>query len=467
MGHDFSYKKITDLFLRRRFQIGIIFLLPIFFAIFAAGPYFIALEKFSRLLEKDVILKEELKNYNSFIQKWAFISFGVAILSGLAVAYSLLIPAKRLLKASPSLEVPSFEDFNALGKEFTTIASSLHQYISTLDSMAGGVITMNENGTVTMANAQASTILGLRTEEIVGLPLSAVIPELRWLSDESLKGSTISSGEIPVSIGGKPAILGYSLTPIRELRKIKGSVLSFKDITKLKDIHMEIQRTERLASLGALAAEIAHEVRNPLGSIKGLVELIKEDLKGEDPRHEYLKVILNEIDRLNRAVEGLLDYTKPMEKTEIRLEEVLHRAVLVSKLRFKDKAVNIIEEYDKVMPLPADEGKICQAFLNLIINACEAVKAGSEIHIRCKNLDTDVVVEISNPYTHAGDVTKFFDSYYTTKAGGAGLGLKISREIIENHGGSLNVRHEGGLIIFSATFPLPISHLTVEERQNA
>ena len=163
---------------------------------------------------------------------------------------------------------------------------------------------VNKNGEIIMANPHACHILGCPEPDVMGKNIGTLLYIPKDF-ERVMKGEIITS-ELNMVINGERRTIGYTLSPVKGKDAIDGAVFNFMDTTKIKEMHQEIQKTERLAGIGALAMEVAHEVRNPLASIKGLAQMIREDVKDDEQKMLYIDTILKETDRLNRVVDTLL-----------------------------------------------------------------------------------------------------------------------------------------------------------------
>jgi PAS domain S-box-containing protein len=449
MGHDKRYEKVIYLFTRKRFYAGLFILLPVFFGLFALGPFLIISAQLGSVMKGH----GELGSLYESIKLWAYLFVGGAFLSGIVVAYALMMPARRLLKE----ERQDIEEFSMLGAEFKDMATSLRKYISTLESMSGGVIAANTDGDITMANRQASGILGIGQESLIGGNIRDFF-EIKEELDAALRGNTLSGEEIPArhtaKEGAERHLMGFTISPIKGLRGIEGVVVNFRDITTIKEIHREIEKTERLASIGSLTMEVAHEVRNPLASIKGLAQLIGEDMAHDDPKRAYIDVIIKETERLNRVVENLYKTrTAPFGGESLR--DMLHRAVLLSNEAEKAKGVRVTEDYGEEAGsfLVTDEG-VFQGLYNIILNAYEAVPGGAEVIVRTAEKDGGIEVEVVSESTiKEQSPERLFEPEVTTKGDGRGIGLKIARDSISRAGGSIDVGSAGERMRFRIWLP--------------
>jgi signal transduction histidine kinase len=215
-------------------------------------------------------------------------------------------------------------------------------------------------------------------------------------------------------------------------------------------IEDQLRRAEKLSTLGEMAAVLAHEIRNPLGSIRGTAEILKDDYRPGDPKHEFIEIQIKETERLNRVVEDFLRMARP-QPADIRPCPVQDELETIMTLVANDalkREINLVLHAPSVpVIVRADGEKLRQAFLNIIINALQATPAGGTVSIST-SVDQSTSCEIrfrdTGPGIDAATLAKIFGSFFTTKPDGTGLGLTITRKIIESHGGTLLVDSEPG-----------------------
>lgn len=226
-------------------------------------------------------------------------------------------------------------------------------------------------------------------------------------------------------------------------------------------VQERLRRLEELAALGTLAAGVAHEVRNPLGSVRGLAQLMMETA-GSNDQKQYARRIIQEVDRLNTVVERLLHLARPASgSTEpLDVNRLAREAVEFSGYERTAKGIRILEEYDESLPpVPADARAMGQALLNLLINAVQAIPESGTVTIRtgpgCRDRDT-VRIEVCNTQSRIapGDYRRIFDPFYTTKENGTGLGLSITHQVVSAHGGTIEVESSEKETAFSIELPL-------------
>jgi len=327
-----------------------------------------------------------------------------------------------------------------------------------LRSVGSGILTMDLNGSIASWNPAAEQITGYGHDEIKG----------RWreVFGDSIKGifgHTDSLKERPFRFNGQilkkdgsTAILGMTASLLKDdADAVRGIILIFQDITKIVEMGERVRRQERLATVGSLAAGIAHEIRNPLASLSGSIQVLQGelDLKGDD-KH-LMDIVVRETDRLNTIITEFLEYARPgsADTDQVELLSVLDEtvALLKNSKRYSDD-IRIILDVDLKVRLKGDAQRLRQVFWNLLINACQAMPNGGEITITampfslveddtswCEIIIADTGVGIAREHRD-----KIFDPFFTTKTGGTGLGLAIVYRIVEDHGGAIVVDSEPG-----------------------
>ncbi|MDP2166882.1 MAG: histidine kinase dimerization/phospho-acceptor domain-containing protein [Thermodesulfovibrionales bacterium] len=449
MGHNKRYEKVRFLFLKKRFYLGLFILLPAFFCLFSLGAFFLVFAKLEPLRSLTVIDGGRFRAVYGLLENWAYAFTAVALFAGIIVAYALLRPAKRMLKEQRA----DVDEFGSLGNEFRDMAASLRQHVAALESITGGVITANKDGVITMANRQAFEMLSSGGKE---LP-STDIRELFLLGDKLgkvLAGAAAVTSEVDALTSSGLRPMECTISPIRGKRGVEGAVFNFRDISKIREMHEELARTGRLAGIGSLAMSVAHEVRNPLTSIKGFAQLIAEDMKEDDPRRLYLDTILKEADRLNRVVDNLYEMRDSRFEGET-LGETLRRARLLCDQAMKEKNVRATEHYDEQAASyeVKDEG-IFNGIYNVVLNAYEAVTEGGSVDITAASSGSGAVVDVaSSSVLKDGMMERIFLPDVTTKGKGRGAGLKIARDALRQAGGDIDARMENGKTVFRIWLP--------------
>ncbi|HBA90092.1 MAG TPA: sensor histidine kinase [Geobacter sp.] len=215
-------------------------------------------------------------------------------------------------------------------------------------------------------------------------------------------------------------------------------------------IEEQLRRAERLSALGELSAILAHEIRNPLASIRGTAEILMEDGTTEASRREFLDILVKESDRLNRVVEDFLRMARPepTSKKSCDINEELANMITLLSAQARVDRVELRLNRSELPLLVADPEKLRQAFMNIILNGIQACAPGGRVEISTSFNRGSGCIEIrfadNGPGIPADAIGKIFEPFFTTKGSGTGLGLPITRKIVEGHGGSLEVESEAG-----------------------
>jgi signal transduction histidine kinase len=248
-----------------------------------------------------------------------------------------------------------------------------------------------------------------------------------------------------------------------------GILATFKNLAEIQRLREHLQRADQLMTLGTMTAGIAHEIRNPLGSISGLLQLLREDLSEDVQKTVYIDTIMQATDRINNLIEDMLTLANPsLGRTELRaINEVLHETIGFARFDNLAKRIEIVEQYDNQEPIVhMDAERLGQAFLNIVRNAFQATPEGGKITVEThckvpvKSVDSSGVMVSANnnkpavcirlnntgSYIPPENYRQIFTPFFSTKKEGSGLGLSITRQIILAHGGSIEVEstHESG-----------------------
>lgn len=231
-------------------------------------------------------------------------------------------------------------------------------------------------------------------------------------------------------------------------------------------IEENLRRAEKLSTLGEMAAVLAHEIRNPLGSIRGTAEILRDDYNPGDSKYEFIDIQIKETERLNRVVEDFLRMARPLpaEMSRCHVQAELETVALLITNDARERHVSIVLVPDSAGVIVKGNGeKLRQAFLNIAINSLQATQRGGTLTMSasfCTGEESAGMCEIKFSDTGKGidaeSLTKIFEPFYTTKPDGTGLGLAITRKIIEGHGGTLQVESEVGQgTTVSVKLPVP------------
>jgi two-component system, sporulation sensor kinase E len=325
-----------------------------------------------------------------------------------------------------------------------------------LESMTDGIIVTDRGHRVVLYNKSAERMVPFSPEDLMERVLWEHIAdrEIAAFFSASLRSQEkVSDREFTLD-GSPPRILSVSILPLVREGSVQGSVVHVEDVTEKRNKEARLRRAESLASLTTLAAGVAHEIKNPLGSMGIHLQLIQKKIAGKaciEPKDigQHLAVIGEEVDRLNRIVVDFLFAVKPMDT---RLEDGDLNKVLQELLEFVgpelDQAgVTIDSRLEPGLPqLRMDARYIKQALLNLIKNAVAAMPDGGTLGVESARVGEEVLVRISDTGSGIPEdiMEKIFEPYFTTKPFGTGLGLTIVFKIVKEHYGDISVASRVG-----------------------
>jgi len=332
-----------------------------------------------------------------------------------------------------------------------------------LDNLVTGVVAANTEGSVTVCNREAQRILHLtETETIMGRPAEDLLPEPIW---DELHTSLVSGRDMrdrdlilrPQSPDEK-AIRFATAVFGGDGRVAAGVLLVIQDTSTIRKLEEQIRRNDRLASIGTLAAGMAHEIKNPLVSLKTFVQLLPSRYEDPDFRNTFTPLLENEVDRINSIVSQLLNFSRPIKPTlvPLSLHVTLDTAWQLAVQQIKSKGLLFERHYNAECDrLPGDHHLLGQVFLNLFLNGIDAMERGGTLTVSTHTIsqppqpwphgqqDTDAWIEVriqdTGPGIEPDDRQRIFDPFFTTKANGTGLGLSVAHGIVLEHQGVINV----------------------------
>jgi two-component system sensor histidine kinase HydH len=323
-----------------------------------------------------------------------------------------------------------------------------------VENLPIGLLALDPQGKVAAFNSSAASILRLPAGQVIGEEAGRIIPaELLREINHSKNQDGIIEKEIECKTAeGKVVPLEIGASSLKDENNLfLGNILLFKDLTEVRALRKEVARSQRLASVGRLAAGVAHEIRNPLSSIKGFATYFKERYPDKPDDQQTANIMIQEVDRLNRVVGQLLEFAKPisMKTRRISLQTLLKDSVKLIEDRAAEKNISVHTQCS----VPVDEAwgdpdRINQILLNLYLNAIEAMESGGELKVGFAS-DGDgrqLIITVSD--TGCGispeNLSQIFDPYFTTKSSGTGLGLAIAHNVLEAMGGSIKVKSKPG-----------------------
>ncbi len=336
-----------------------------------------------------------------------------------------------------------------------------------LAGLPDAVIGVDADLRIVIWNPAAEALLGRSSRRALGKTLKELFPAttslVRHLTDTLATGESRSESEAQVEgADGRAVPVSIVTAPLAERTgAVSAAVAVVRDITRLRQLEAEMRRGQTLAAAGQIAVGLAHEVRNPLGAIRGAVQLLQRELGDEARWREYTGVLLTEVDRVNRIIEMLLDLGRPviLRPVPLNIHQALERVALLCEEMAAARTVSIVRRYDPSLPpILADEDRIAQVFHNLVRNAIEAMPRGGRLTLATRwsldplfaKIDTGhgqrslAEIQVIDEGEGMPEATraKLFTPFFTTKERGLGLGLALSHRIVEEHQGAMHIASE-------------------------
>jgi len=324
---------------------------------------------------------------------------------------------------------------------------------SLVENMPIGLVALDNNEKILSFNQVAEAVLERSTAEVVGKKGADALPaELMEVVGMLKAGQAIIEIETDCTgRDGKTIPLEVIATVLKEDNgALLGHVILFRDLTEVERLKKEVARSRQLASLGSLAAGIAHEIRNPLSSIKGFATYFKERYRDNAEDGKTADIMVQEVERLNRVIGQLLEFARPisMDRKATALAAVIRHALKMIENDARGKNVSIKMDLAPDVPdVVIDADKMKQVLLNLFLNALEAMPQGGTLSVGLARSDARTVrltVADTGPGIEEQNLVRIFDPYFTTKQSGTGLGLTIVHKIIEAHDGEIRVASTRG-----------------------
>lgn len=313
-------------------------------------------------------------------------------------------------------------------------------------NMPSGLITVDGGNTITMVNSVAANLFGISAEHLAGRSLTT-LPEIPWedIAGRLDKGERVYEDEYLIAVrDGTPVPVSVSASPIVNDEQVSlGTLYLVEDIRERKRVQEQLRRSERLSALGQMAARVAHEIRNPLSSLKGFARYLADKTQPGSGR-EIALTMMDEMDRLNRVVTELLDFARPspMTFTKGDIRDAVNRAMRLTEDDAGKKGIEVSFTASELPSICMDFERLTQVFINLFINAIQAMGKGGKLTVTASLAEEgriQVTVADTGPGLPVDVQDKIFLPYFTTKPQGTGLGLAIVMKIVEEHGGEIRV----------------------------
>jgi two-component system, NtrC family, sensor histidine kinase PilS len=330
---------------------------------------------------------------------------------------------------------------------------ALHERI--IESIRSGLVTTDLGGIIFTFNAAATEITGYKAEDVRGTSLFLLFGNIRDEFERALQETSDMQPRFETDLvtpDGFVVRIGYSVVRLySEENEASGYIMTFQDLTEIRSMEESIRRKDRLAAVGRVGAGLAHEIRNPLGAMRGAIQVLESSMPPNSIQTDLMGIILRESDRLNSIITNFLSYAKPKvgNYSEIDIREAIRDTAKLLGHSPDIKPSHTIEESLPPHPVfvSADQTQIQQVFWNLTRNSIQAMPDGGKLSIKlelAKNNKVRIVFEDTGQGMPPEQVEQLFEPFATSTTGGTGLGLSIVYQIIRDHNGTINVRSSEG-----------------------
>jgi PAS domain S-box-containing protein len=367
--------------------------------------------------------------------------------------------------SSNEKKIKSLEDkYESLAKRTKSLEKVYQFHKGIIQSISNGLITIDYQGNITFINTAALKVLQFEYQELVGEPVRTIFADEREADTilskilnkkhmfESREANLLSRTHKIIPIGFTTTLLSSS-----DL-EYDGVIISFRDLTNLHHFRMQMERIDRLATLGEVSAGIAHEIRNPLAGIKTSAQVLEESFSPGDHRSQLVARIVKEIDRSNELLKKFFNFAKPGKPKQefCSLDALIEGVYLLLSSKMKKKEIEFSKDYQSNIPdVYVDENQIEQVLINLMLNSLDALAKSGSIHVilkKAKESELNYTIGLEIPVVmvledtgcgiNTENLEKIFNPFFTTKDDGVGLGLSISSRLIEENGGKMLVESE-------------------------
>lgn len=402
----------------------------------------------------------------AFYCVFLFSILSVAVASSLIYSYGVTPEASKTIQIIGfnnvaflvvGLLAARLSDRHASGEQLRETAKTLadlrvlHERI--VESIRSGLVTTDLEGNIYTFNATAAEITGYTAEEMRGKSVYSLFGDIKLPIADALEAT--ETGDQPprfetdvVTPENFAVRVGYGVSPLYSKDgETTGLIITFQDLTEIRSIEESGRRKDRLAAVGRVAAGLAHEIRNPLGAMRGAIQVLQSQTPPESSQAALMEIILRESDRLNKIITNFLTYARPRVSnfSEIDVREAVNDTFTLLKHSPDVKENHVLEADLPEHPviISADPTQLKQIFWNLARNSIQAMSGGGRLKISLEKLAGDrirILFEDTGCGMSPEQVEKLFEPFSESTTGGTGLGLSIVYQIIRDHNGVINVR---------------------------
>jgi two-component system, NtrC family, nitrogen regulation sensor histidine kinase GlnL len=349
-------------------------------------------------------------------------------------------------------------------KRRTTTQISWEQILTNLDD---GVVAVDGEGKITFFNEAAEVLTEVSSAAAAGQSFEQIFKRESWLVDlvkrthPPRQKRARGEGDF-VTRWGRKIPVSITVSPLQDRHgHFVGTILLLRDIKHRKELEEDLKRADRLVLIGTLAAGLAHEIRNPLGGIKGAAQLLRRSADSSPSVRQFTDIMIREVDRVDQLIEQLLDLSRPAQLTlaPVNIHEILEDVLLLEGQTVGDGDIHVRKRFDPSLPpIRGDRAQLSQVFLNLVKNAFQSMahtgtltvttRVETDYHIRGQDTGPNRFIWVDLADEGGGireeDLPHIFSPFFTTKINGTGLGLATCYRIIKEHGGTIRVESAEG-----------------------
>lgn len=328
--------------------------------------------------------------------------------------------------------------------------------------LLGAVIIINREGNILYMNPSAERLFRVSSQSARGQKLTSFTQPAKKiqkpLNQVLGSGRVMKIHDMEIKISGFDHVLQVEIAPIGELETPSGAIVWISEMSLTQALRQEDRLRDRLDMMGTLASGLAHEIRNPLGGIRGAAQMLARDPNAPEAK-EYSAMVISEVDRINELVSQLLDFAKPkrIKKGPVNIHKILSEILALQKGALDKQDIALVKEFDPSLPAVYGHGpSLRQALLNLIKNAVEAMPKGGTLRVRThfhsharvlsgeplSGSLAEISIQDTGPGISKRHRKSLFTPFFTTKAKGTGLGLMMVQRILKEHQGSLKLESE-------------------------
>ena len=328
---------------------------------------------------------------------------------------------------------------------------ALHHNI--VQSLRSGLVTISLGGKISFFNPEIEALSADRKGDLMGADIRDVFPSLRHILGNADKHELLTTEVTTQMIDGRSTLLQWSISPLLDGAGDRiGQVLFVQDVTRIRNMEEQIKRAEQFAVIGELAARIAHEIRNPLASISGCIQMLDTTQNDEETSSRLMGIVLREVAHLNVWINEFLDFSRPpnLERQTFDFATMIDETA--EAFRHDEAMRNTLLEVSTpdTRRVQGDPVRMKQVLWNLLKNSSQAMPFGGTIRVELKDVEREgesvvrASVQDEGTGISATNLERIFDPFFTTKQGGTGLGLATCFRIVQEHGGNMEVESVEG-----------------------